>query len=487
MEKRDLSLKARLCANGSTQREYMDRDDASSPTVICESILITAGIDAKQGRDVMTCDIPNAFVQTNIPVEKLKKGRRIIMKMRGALVDILVEMNPERYMRYVTCENGRRVIYVMMLKALYGMLESSLLYYKKFKADIENIGFEINPYDPCVANRNIKGTQHTICWHVDDLKSSHKDSTVNDEFLQWLTEMYGKVAPVKATRGTRHDYLAIFIDYEKKGKVIADMGYYVEKMVQDFPGKIRNGVLCPWTERLFKVDQKSELLSDEMAKIFYTFVMKGMFVCKRARPDIQPAIAFLSTRVRSPTIQDWSKLSRLMAFLKETKNDVLTLELGDEQRVEWYVDAAFAVHPDYKGHTGAIGTLGRGAFSAISTKQKANARSSTEAELIGIDDVISKILWSKRFVEAQGFDLETNLIYRDNTSSMKLEQNGRASASKRTRHFDIKYFYITDLIQRKECDIKYCPTAEMVGDYHTKPLTGALFKKFRDKIMNFQP
>ena len=263
------------------------------------------------------------------------------------------------------------------------------------------------------------------------------------------------------------------------------MAYYVKKMLADFPEKLRNGVLCPWTERLFKVDDKSAPLSDDKAKIFYTFVMKGMFLCKRARPDIQPAIAFLSTRVRAPSKQDWDKLMRLMAFLKETENDVLTLELGDRQRIEWYVDAAFAVHPDYKGHTGAISTLGRGAFSAISTKQKVNARSSTEAELIGIDDIISKILWSKRFIEAQGFPLETNVIYRDNTSSMKLEQNGRASASKRTRHFNIKYFYITDLIQRKECSIKYCPTAEMVGDYHTKPLTGALFKKFRDKIMNF--
>ncbi len=322
---------------------------------------------------------------------------------------------------------------------------------------------------------------------MDDLKSSHQDSAVNDEFLEWLSKMYGKVALVKATRGSRHDYLAIFLDYQSNRKVVVDMAYYVKKMIEDFPDKLRNGVLCPWTERLFKVDDKSKLLSEDKAKTFYTFVMQGMFVCKRARPDIQPAIAFLSTRGRAPTEQDWTKLLRLMGFLRESEDDVLTLELGDKQCIEWYVDAAFAVHPDYKGHTGAVSTLGGGAFAAISTKQKANARSSTEAELIGIDDVISMILWSKRFIEAQGFELITNVIYRDNTSSMKLEQNGRASASKRTRHFHIKYFYITDLIQRKECEIQYCPTAEMVGDYHTKPLSGALFKKFRDMIMNFQP
>lgn len=408
------------------------------------------------------------------------------MKIRGTLVDILVEMNPEKYSKYVTSENGRRVIYVMMLKALYGMLESSLLYYKKFTKDIETIGFAVNPYDPCIANRMVDGSQHTICWHVDDLKSSHKDSRVNDEFLEWLTKLYGELAPVKATRGPRHDYLAIYLEYKNDGKVIADMAYYIKKMLDDFPIAIKKGVTSPWTERLFKVDDDSTLLSDDRSKTFYTFVMKGMFVCKRARPDIQPAIAFLSTRVRAPTEQDWTKLMRLMAFLQHTQNDVLTLEVDDKQSIEWHVDAAFAVHPDYRGHTGAISTLGKGAFSALSTKQKVNARSSTEAELIGIDDVISKILWAKRFIEAQGFRLETNVIYRDNTSSMKLEENGRTSASKRTRHFNIKYFYITDLIQRKECEIRYCPTSEMVADYNTKPLTGTLFKKFRDRIMNTQ-
>ena len=83
--------------------------------------------------------------------------------------------------------------------------------------------------------------------------------------------------------------------------------------------------------------------------------------------------------------------------------------------------------------------------------------------------------------------MDANIIYQDNTSSMKLEQNGRASASKRTRHFDIRYFYITDLLQRKECEIEYCPTKEMMADYHTKLLMGAQFTKFREKIMNFQP
>ena len=293
----------------------------------------------------------------------------------------------------------------------------------------------------------------------------------------------GDIVEVKATRGKKHDYLAMIIKYEN-GKVMIDMCYYVQKMIDEFPETLKKGVKCPWTERLFKVDENSPKLDEKHKQTFHTFVIKGMFLSKRSRQDIQLCIVFLATRVRDPTEQDWQKLVRLMSFLEQTKDDLLTLEANEEQSNEYWIDAAFAVHPDYRSHTGAIQTLGKGAISSISTKQKVNSRSSTEAELIGIDDVILKVLWSKRFIEAQGFNLKATIVYRDNTSSMKLEENGRASASKRTRHFNIKYFYVTDLIQRKEFELKYCPTEEMMADYFTKPLTGQKFDEMRAFILN---
>jgi hypothetical protein len=113
-----------------------------------------------------------------------------------------------------------------------------------------------------------------------------------------------------------------------------------------------------------------------------------------------------------------------------------------------------------------------------------NTHSSTEAELVGVDDVVSKVLWTKLFIEAQNIKVNTNVIYRDNTSSMKLEENGKASSGKCTRHFNIKYFYITDLIQCNDIQIEYCPTEEMVADYMTKPLVGAKFEGLHKIIMN---
>jgi len=148
------------------------------------------------------------------------------------------------------------------------------------------------------------------------------------------------------------------------------------------------------------------------------------------------------------------------------------------------LDAAFAVHPDMKSQTGSAFTLGKRTVISSSTKQKTNARSSTEAELNGFDNQIGKVLWTKRFLEAQGFKAKLNIIYQDNQSTMKLANNGKASSGKRTGHFDIKLFYVTDLIGKGEVQVMYCPTDEMIADYNTKPLVGSKFIKFRDLIMN---
>ena len=108
---------------------------------------------------------------------------------------------------------------------------------------------------------------------------------------------------------------------------------------------------------------------------------KGLFLSKRARPDIQPVISFLCARAKNPTKQDKEKLHRMMAFLWKTKDDCLTLEMDDGGMIEWHVDASFAVHEDMRSHAGATLFAGRGAIESVSSKQKIDTRSSTDAEI----------------------------------------------------------------------------------------------------------
>jgi hypothetical protein len=249
-EKRDGTIKARTCVNGSSQRAYIARKEVTSPTAATDAILITGVIDDKQKRDVMTLDVPDAFVQT--PIQQ--SGEKIIMKIRGSLVDILLEICPGVYNNFVIYEGKQKILYVQMLMALYGMMIASILYYKKFRKDIESIGFEVNPYDICVANRTINGNkQHTVTWHVDDLKSSHVDSRVNDNFEAWCEKMYGsdKVGHVKVVRGKVHDYLAMILDFTVPGAMRADMKCYIDGMLEDFPYPVKPTMKAPWTEKLF--------------------------------------------------------------------------------------------------------------------------------------------------------------------------------------------------------------------------------------------
>jgi hypothetical protein len=147
------------------------------------------------------------------------------------------------------------------------------------------------------------------------------------------------------------------------------------------------------------------------------------------------------------------------------------------------VDAAFAVHPNMRGHSGGGLTLGQGFPNVGSTKQKLNTRSSTESEVVGTDDFMPAICWTRYFLKAQGYHVNDNVLFQDNQSAMLLEKNGKASSTKRTKHINIRYFFITDRISQGEVSLKWCPTADMVGDFMTKPLQGSLFTKFRDMNM----
>jgi hypothetical protein len=136
-----------------------------------------------------------------------------------------------------------------------------------------------------------------------------------------------------------------------------------------------------------------------------------------------------------------------------------------------------------KSHTGGAMSLGQGVIYGMSKRQKLNTKSSTESEVVGTDDVMPQMLWTLYFLEAQGYKIDDNLLFQDNKSSILLEKNGRGSSGKRTRHINVRYFFIADWVKSKEIRIEYCPTGIMIADYFTKPLQGVLFRKLRAMIM----
>jgi hypothetical protein len=211
----------------------------------------------------------------------------------------------------------------------------------------------------------------------------------------------------------------------------------------------------PAADSLFNLGTGAKL-DTKRSEIFHTFVAKGLFLCKRARPDIQQAILVLCTRVKDPNQADWEKLMRALKYLNRTRNKYLTLSADDLRVVKRYVDASFPVLPDFKSHTGAVMTLGIGAMQSIARKQKMNVWSSTEGKLVKVDDAATMILWTKLFLEAQGYDVEKNIVYQDNKSAILLETNGKKSSGKQRHALNIRYFFNTGQIEKGNAQIEHC-------------------------------
>jgi hypothetical protein len=479
--KRNGKVKGRGCADGRKQRAYIPREDATSPTAATMSVMLTAVIDALEDREVAIVDVPGAFMQADM-------DELVHVRFTGKMVDLLLEIDPEMYGPCVVIDKGEKVLYVELLKALYGTLRAARLFWEKLSNKLKEWGFKINDYDPCVANKIVNDKQITVVWHVDDLKISHVQTKVVDEFIEQMEDEFGKEEPLSQSRGKIHEYLGMTLDFSNPGEVQVQMLDFVEMVLTDLPKEFTGRVATPAANHLFKVNEKNPvLLDDTKRELFVKLVMQLLYLSQRARPDLRTAISFLCGRLQTPDVDDNKKLGRVLKYLQSTKDLSLILSADGSGLLRWWVDASFGVHMDMKGHTGGNMSMGKGSVFTTANKQKLVTRSSTECEVVGVHEVMPQLLWTTQFLQEQGFDINDTILYQDNMSSILLEKNGRSSSSKRTRHMNIRYFFVKDRVASKELSIEHCPTEDMVADYFTKALQGRLFYKLRDLVMNIGP
>ena len=286
------------------------------------------------------------------------------------------------------------------------------------------------------------------------------------------------------TTGLEHMYLGMNIKFNPvDGTFTISMRDYIQEAIDAYEGPIIENKPTPAGHGFFEIDVLSPLVTQAQQEMFQHIVARLLYVAQRCRLDIQLAIGFLCTRVSKTTSQDLRKLKQVLQYLRGTIDDTLTLGANNPMKMETWVDASYAVHHDMKSHTGGVITLGTGAIMSKSSKQKLNTKSSTEAELVGASDYTPNAIWAAKFLDAQGYTLTANVLHQDNQSAIRLKRNGRRSCSKKSRHIDIRYFYLKDLIQRGELEVQYCATENMVADFFTKPLQGNLFNKLKAVIM----
>ena len=472
-EKRCGKIKGRTCADGRKQRSYINPEEATSPTVSTEALLITLMIDAAEGRDVATSDVPGAFLHTDIDEDTY-------VVVDGALILLLLKAN-NKYAKFVhVTKSGKKVIFLKLKKALYGTMKAARLFYDNLSSKLVNYGFVINEYEKCVVTKDINGSQCTVVWHVDDLKISHSDPQVVTDIITYLESFYGSMSTV---RGDKHTYVGMDFYFPGDGSVKIDMVSYLKDACEMFPDILNSHVTTPAGDNIFVVNPDAEALPEEKRSLLHQIVAKLLFVSTRARPDIHVAISFLTSRVTKADIDDWKKLRRLLSYINNTLDLVLTLSATNMNVVKWWVDAAYAVRDDFKSQCCASMSFGRGTIMNKSTKQKLNTKSSCEAELVAASDMVAHLIWTIYFLASIGYDVDDATLFQDNKSAILLEKNGVMSTSKRTKHVNIRYFFMKDRIANGEFKVEYCPTDQMLADYFTKPLQGSKFVMFRDMVL----
>ena len=464
--KRNGTLKSRFLADGSQQLRHLSQVNPSSPTVSTEALFICAAIDALEKRHRVTVDVEGAYLHADMTEE-------VLLKIEPTIASILVGID-KNYEKFRLPDQS---LICKLNKALYGCIQSAALWYENIAKALSDFGFEKNPYQRCIFNKTMYGKQVTVRLYVDDLKISSEDRRGVDDVLSYLKRVYKNI---NVYDDDNIDYLGMDFDYSTEGVVKVSMKKIIEKVLEEI--QVDGTCRTPASNELFLVDETSELLPKDLKEKFHSVVALLLYLAKRARPDILTAISFLTTRVMNPTQQDWNKLLRIVKYLKGTIDLTLHLSASKDLTINSFIDASFATHPDMKSHTGEMITLGGGAILCKSSKQKLVSRSSTEAELIALNDGLSDALWVKSFLEGQGY--KTNIVInQDNKSTIALAEKGESTTT-RTRHINIRYFFIKEKIDNKEVKLVHMKTEDMLADFFSKPLQGSLFERMRDAILN---
>lgn len=433
-------------ADGRKQREYIEKEDASSPTVAIPAVFANCLISGIKGHHVVTVDVPGAFLQVPMSHEE------VYIRFDGEMVDSLLDIDKNRYKGCACRYKKRKVIYARALKALkaiYGCMKPALMFYELFSHVLQNdMGFQKNKYDICTFNKVVDRKQLTVQIWVDDAICSYFHKYEITEFIKLLDYRFGKESPVSVTTGAELEYLGMSINFTEKGSVMFYMFDYIEQILQDTENLMMSGsTKTPVGAHLFQINDEAETLATKEADAFHRKVAQLLYVSKRTRPDIQTAIAFLCTHVHALDVDDKKKLGQVLQYLRDTIYLPMKLSWDQTINVYWSVDTSFAVHNNMRAHTGATVSMETGSIMALSMKQKLNTKSSMEAELVAVSDKLPYAIWMSHFLREQGLNCEEyeygqrHVLIQDNESCIKLIRNGKSSSTKQTRHIDVRFFF----------------------------------------------
>lgn len=481
-----IQLKARLCGRGDME-DKTTFESLFSPTGSLESALSVLSIAAFERRKTKVIDLVAAYL--TIPV---LEDSETYVELGTYATRVLFSKAP--HLRKYETKKGTFI--GLLNKSLYGICQAASNLHKTLCENFGKLGFKANPKDDCVFNGiDEDGKQITCLIYVDDILIT----AFSDKSLDSFTASFQKHHPdITQKLGPVFDYLGMKVDMSVPGQCSISMQGYINKLVENWrvaheeatisnkgeiSGRAIRKTSSPGDDNLFTVGESAQLSTKSKAD-FHSLTATILFLAKRARPDVLVETSYLTTRIQNSTVLDWYKLRRVISFLHLTAEKRLVLKPCGIY-IEAYNDAAFATHADKRSHTGIVCTIGGAPYYCSSVRQTFNAKSAAEAEMIATSDAGTMIQWGQQFLQYQGYraQLPPATVWEDNEATIKNLKRGSSSAA-RSRHYDIKMFYLADLAKRGIVTIKHLGTKEMTADLLTKGKVGHEREKLSNKLMN---
>ena len=444
--------KVRTVVQGCTMTKGVEYDETFSPTARLSSVRLVTALAAQKCWNIEHLDVPNAYVQGDI-------DRTIITTV------------PEGWNEIIGSELGPDGSPCVLKKALYGTPHAGRLWNKVIHNFITNVlKFKRTVGEPSVYYKHGKGgSRIVLVLYVDDIIITGDDCDEKSKIIQTLIDQWDiqSQGPLKFALGISFEQNEGIIRMHQKAFIDKIMTVYKMKNC-----KGSNVPMQPGWRPSMEDSAKSDDAKKEMAKIPYREAVGSLlYLALGTRPDIMYPVAALARYCQCPGRAHWTALKKIIQYLKQTRNNSLNYSKGQPLVLDAYSDSSYNDDPD-KGKS-TCSYIVRLAGSVIAWKSKLSKgvpQSVMEAEIIATNLCARELMWSQYLLKEVLGEKEINngIIYCDNNPAISHTKDHKVSD--RSKHIRPKYFYVRELVDKKEISVVYVKSSENLADIGTKAL-----------------
>lgn len=437
--------KARLVAQGFSQKFGVDYDEVFAPVVRGTTMRMMLSVAGEKGYDVRQYDIKSAFLNG--------------------------KLSEEIYMKPPQGQENAGMVY-RLRKSIYGLKQAARVWNQTLHESLTKNGCKQNETDNCLYSLASGGKVIHLLIHVDDILAATDDVKMLNELMTNV----GRDFELK-DMGEAKSYLGIDIKKDESGNFKISQPAYIAKIIEAAKLTDAKDSKFPLDVGYHKLQGK-ELLSNE---VYRKLIGMLLYLSTNSRPDIAASVAILSQKVKNPRDTDMNEVKRVIRYLKGTRDAELSLSSSDgDRKLLAYSDSDWAEdRVNRKSHSGFYCSLSGGTIAWSCRKQDIVSLSSAEAEYVALCETAKELMWIKRVAESLGVNVELPIEVRsDSQSAIAITENQKFSH--RTKHIDTKYHFVREAVEKKLIELVYHPTATNIADMMTKPLGGNKIRELRE-------